>query len=137
MKSLIKFNTKQIMEVALASIVVQQAPGLLNKYLFKTNPLTGITLKAAGVGVAIVAGKIFKKESMGNIAVALAGADLANEALETIIGTPTPGAEYIGGAYIEPVTKKAPITTVDLSGYGYLNDYIGAPVVNRNYEQYY
>lgn len=138
MKNLVKFNAKQIIEVVMASVVVQQAPDLINKFLFKTNPLTGLTLKAAGVGAAILAGKVFKKESMGNYAVALVAADLANELVTGAIQGDTgliPGIE--GAPKIEPaINIKMPAHNI-ISDYGILNDYLLAPMVNRNYADYY
>jgi hypothetical protein len=85
-----------LLDVFIASLIVQQAPKLLNQYLFKTKPLTGDMLELAGAGTAIGVGFLMKKPTISNAGIALAVGDIAN----TEIGSkllPSP-AQPAGGA---------------------------------------
>ena len=63
-----------IKDVLIAYLIVNFAPGLLNKYLFKDNPLTGAMLNVAGGGAAYLLGYMMKNNNIANLGIALAGA---------------------------------------------------------------
>lgn len=80
-----KFDTKLIIDTVIASVVVQQTPKLINQYFFSTNPLTGYTLEAAGAAAGVLVGMLFGKNDVGNISIALAGADIINGQVSTML----------------------------------------------------
>ncbi len=74
----LKIDNKLVMLAALAFIIVEQAPNLLNDYLFKDNPLTGIKATIGGVAAGVAAGMLMKKPVMTSVAVAVGVGEIAN-----------------------------------------------------------
>jgi len=118
-----KFSFKKdlVVNTLIASVIVEQAPSLANKYFFSSSPLSGYMLNAVGAGVAIVVGMLTGKNEIGNIGIALAGADIAN-------------------GMIKPMLADLP----DWNGSNSMKDYSNSPllrdynnsVTQSNYAQY-
>ena len=87
----VKIKKPLLINTVIASIIVQQAPGLINEYLFKSNPLVGKTLTLSGGIAAYVLGMLMKKDDIANIGIALAGADVVNEMIGTTLLGSTAG----------------------------------------------
>lgn len=79
----IKFKKDIMLDTVIASLIVQQSPALVNKFLFKNNPLTGIELQLSSAAVVYAVGMLLKKDSVVNIGIGLVGADVVNSFLGT------------------------------------------------------
>lgn len=95
-----------LIDTVLASVIVQQAPKLINKYLLgTTSQLSGTTLEIAGGAAAYLVGMLFGKNDIANIGIALAGADILNTYISPLfLGSsstpPTPGTgDYSNNPY--------------------------------------
>jgi hypothetical protein len=62
-------NTQLIIDAAIAQALVEVGPGLLNKFLFPTDPLAGEVETAAGVGLAYLYGMLMKNNNVANIGI--------------------------------------------------------------------
>lgn len=131
-----KLNTRLIVDSLIASVVVQQLPGLANKLLFSKNPLSGLTLKAVGAGGALLVGNMMRKPAVGSIGVALAVADIANDLVSGALGVSTETAPNTM-PLIKP-TKYQSVPALTMDDYLYLNDYIGVDQLTSvsNYDNY-
>lgn len=81
----VSLDTDLLLNTVIATVVTQQAPKLLNQFLFKNNPLTGITLGIAGGASAYLVGLLMENNEVANIGLALAGADLINDVVTPLI----------------------------------------------------
>ena len=116
-----QLNKDLLMDAVIAAIVVQQVPPLINKFLFKSNPLSGIALTASGAAGAIVLGMLLKKPDLGTLGIAFAGSDILNGFIAPALnpGAPAGMSDFL---------------TVLPNGQLALNDYIHAPggIMNSN-----
>lgn len=127
-----KINQKLLMDVVIASVIVDVAPDLINKYLFKDKPLTGVTLKAVAGASAFVVGNMLKKPIVANVGLGVAIGDFVSDLVKETLGTNevvSIPASYQSG-------KPAEIGG-GVSEYLRLNEYVSAPQVSRNYEKYF
>lgn len=107
----LKFNQKLLINTIIADLVVEQSPRFINDFLFKTNPLTGITLTAAGAAVGIAVGLLLKKPDIGTLSLAIAASDILNEMLGTVELNASPVQDFISvGADGKPVFSLADYT---------------------------
>jgi hypothetical protein len=123
----VRIKKQLLIDTLIASVVVQQAPKLINEYLFKTKPLTGMVLQLSGGAAAYLIGMIMKKDTIANIGIALAGADVVNEMVgTTLLGQGTSVADFV---------------SVDSAGnlVNALSDYTDSPSVMdyQNYQNAY
>lgn len=92
----IKLKKGLLIDTVIAAIIVQQAPKFINEYLFKTSPLTGMALEASGAVAAYVTGMLLKKDTVANIGIALAGADIVNEMVgSSLIGLTAGTGDFV------------------------------------------
>lgn len=95
-----------IINAVIASIIVQQAPKLLNQYFFSSSPLTGITLEVAGGAAAYLVGMLFGKTDIANIGIAIAIADIANDLLmPSLLGATTGKPAGVGDYSSSPLLR--------------------------------
>lgn len=127
MKMKTKLNKSLIIDALIAAVITDLAPGLINKYLFASKPLTGTALNIASAGAAYVAGGLMKKPNVANIGIALAGSNLVSS---TIQG-------FVGGSNNALVTKSEQVRQDALAEYVRLNDYVDYPVPASDYEKFY
>lgn len=118
----LKIDQKLLVDAVIAGLIVQQAPHLLNSFVFKSNPLTGITLTAAGAGAGVVAGMLLKKPDVSNIAIALGALELINEFL-------TPMLLGMGGGSPAGAPAIKDFLSIDQGGSLALSDYTNFPQV--------
>ena len=127
----VAFNQKLVVDVVLASLLVQKAPELLNRFLFSSNPLTGMTATAAGVGAGYLAGSIFGKSDLANASIALGAvefiAPLIDDISSGVIGT-MPA--------IAPTKPVNLVQTKNVADYLTLNDYVSDPTIKQSYDVY-
>jgi len=126
-------DTKLIVDVISASLIVQKAPALINQFL----PLDPAIAKIAGVGAGWLTGNLLKRPNISNSSLALGVVDLLTPMFDNLLG----GG---GGAALIPVAPgnvqtdskfiKAPMANV--SDYLHLNDYVRNPSRRESYEAY-
>lgn len=126
-----KLNTKLMIDIVGASLIVQQVPALLQQWF----NLDQTVSKIGAVGVGYVAGSMLKHPDLSNAAIALFAVDM----LMPMIGGILPVApvqqisQVPAGLPIGKVTKKVD-TKAALTDYISLNDYIPAPFKQTNFD---
>lgn len=83
----VKLDKNLALNTLIASLIVQQLPGIVNKYLLTGTPLSDTILRVIGAGGSILYGMAFKNNEVANIGVVLAGADLVNNAITSTLST--------------------------------------------------
>src|SRR5690554_7376578 len=119
----VAFNQKLVVDVVLASLLVQKAPELLNKFVFSSNPLTGMTATAAGIGAGYLAGSLMGKSDLANASIALGAVEFISPLIDEITG---------GVGLIAPPVRPAVNTSVvptRVADFLTLNDYVSDPSV--------
>jgi len=117
--SKVGINQSLIIDTAIASLIVQLAPGLVNQFLFSSNPLTGMTSTLAGVGAAYLYGMLMNNSNVSNIGIALGAVDFVKPMISQLLPAPSGVGDYF-----------------QISDYGTLNDYTNDPSHRLNHVQY-
>lgn len=135
------FNTKLIIDVVAASLIVQQAPRLIQSIF----PMDDTIGTVAGVGAGYLVGSMLKRPDLANASIALGAVQFVAPMVDDLLsgGTGAITQSPLGIAYksqtYEGVTKKINPITSGVSDYLRLNDYIslGASQVNATYRDSY
>ena len=116
------FNTKLIVDVAGASLIVEKMPSIIQSFV----ELDPTVSQFAGIGAGYIAGMLLKRPDLQNASIALGIVNLVSPMIDDLIGgggieklTMTPGTESSPKS-LPPVPQKN-ITTDD---YVSLNDYV-------------
>lgn len=125
------FNSKLIVDVIGASLIVQQAPKLIDMIV----PLDPTIRAIAGVGVGYVAGSMLKRPDLANASIALGAVDFIAPMIENLFGgSSTPSIPPQGGTKAVPMSG-AP-TLVKVEDFLSLNEYVSNPNLNQSYIDY-
>jgi hypothetical protein len=133
----VKFDSKMIIDVIGASLIVQQAPKLIDQVV----QLDPMLRTVAGVGVGYLAGSFLKRPTIANASIALGAVEFVAPMLDSLLGG--------GGANLPPNSsslipitppKGLPAITPDsvasLEKYFSLNEYISNPSEQMGYDDY-
>ena len=82
----VKLNTKLSIDAGISALLVNVGPGLLNKFVFSSSPLTGVALNGASVGLCYVASMLTKKPDIFSIGTGLAVTNLIATQIPDLIG---------------------------------------------------
>ena len=134
----VSFNSKLIVDVVGASLIVQQFPKLLSSVI----PLDPMLQAVAGVGGGYVAGMVLKRPDLANASIALGVVDFVAPLVDSLLGggsslPPVGGAPLVKAGIVSSADrKKMPMAVND---YLNLNDYINlsASQVNETYRNSY
>jgi len=131
--SKVSFNKNLIMDVIVASLIVQIAPGLLNKVF----PIGESLVNLAGAGAGYLVGSMIKRPDLANASIGLGVVGFITPMVEDLVGggsvmLPPPAGGTTTSLNIDPVRA-------DLADVFRLNDYISAPLmqVNQAYKNSY
>lgn len=133
--SKVKFDSKAIIDVIGASLIVQQAPKLIDQVI----QLDPMLRTVAGVGVGYLTGSMLKRPGIANAAIALGAVDFIAPFVENLFGgsSPTMLPAPSGAA---PTKTMPPISVPDelnsLGRYFSLNDYVSNPSVRMSFDAY-
>jgi len=126
------FNSKLIIDVMLASLIVQKAPALVDSIF----PVDDSIKSVVGVGAGYLVGSLVKRPDLANASIALGVVDLVSPMIDGLFGggaTPLPG----GTVAIAPVKSAKEIDAAGrLSNYVTLNDYTNNPGSRLSYNYY-
>ena len=129
------FNSKLIIDVMLASLIVQKAPALVDSIF----PVDDSIKSVVGVGAGYLVGSLVKRPDLANASIALGVVDLVSPMIDGLFGggvTPLPGGTM--PAAITPGVN--PVKAIDASGrlsnYVTLNDYTNNPGSRLSYNYY-
>jgi len=141
-------NTKQIIDIAIASIVVQKAPLLINSFI----QLDPTIAQVAGAGVGYLAGVMFERPDIANASIALGAVELVSPMIDQLIGqvVSTDVVEnksqniVNGGIYggntsktsLPPSKFGATFQQSNMGDYLTLNDYVSDPNQKMNEAAY-
>jgi hypothetical protein len=130
------FNTKLIIDVMIASVIVQKAPALVDS-LF---PVDDSIKSVVGAGAGYLAGSLFKRPDMANASIALGVVELVSPMLDGVLGVGTTSMPLPGGT-IPALPGGAGASDPDvrseaLQNYITLNDYTNNPGARLNYSFY-
>ena len=135
--SKVSINTKLIIDVALASLIVQKAPGLIDSIIAIPESLKAV----AGAGAGYLVGSFMKKPDLANASIALGVVDFISPMVDGVLGTtsqtgtiPIVGSGASGGM-MPPVIN--PDVEPGLSDYVRLNAYVSNPSNRQTYDDYY
>lgn len=92
----VTLNKRLITDSFIAGIAVNTIPGLANKYIFTSTPLTGMTLTLAGAAGAYLLAMLMKKPDIANIGIGIAGSQLVQGFINGFISgvTSTPVSDF-------------------------------------------
>jgi hypothetical protein len=116
----IGFDTDIMINVGIASLLVQKAPEILNKFLFADNPLTGQTASLVGVGAAYLYGMMTDNNLVANAGIALGILGLADPLIKQVLGD----AGLIPSSYYS------------INDYGRIEEYTATPYLTQQRSQY-
>jgi len=131
--SKVKFDSKAIIDVIGASLIVQQAPKLIDQVV----QLDQMLRTVAGVGVGYLIGSMLKRPGIANASIALGAVEFVAPFVENLFG---------GSPQLEP-TKQMPMIAPSGTGgaapdletlgrYFSLNDYVSNPSTRMSYDAY-
>ncbi len=131
-----KVNTRLIMDVVVASLIVQKAPQLLSAII----PMDATIEKVAGAGAGFLTGVMFKRPDISNASLALAVADFANPLIDSVLGVgnvlPMSVPKGIKDVKWMPPVKQVNPGNVNMADYLTLNDYIDNPGNRQTVKNY-
>jgi len=129
------FNSKLIIDVMLASLIVQKAPALVDSIF----PVDDSIKSVVGVGAGYLVGSLVKRPDLANASIALGVVDIVSPMIDGLFSggvTPLPGGT--APAVITPGVN--PVKAIDangrLSNYVTLNDYTNNPSSRLSYNYY-
>lgn len=136
-----KLNTKLMIDVIGASLIVQKAPALIDSIITLPESLKAF----AGAGAGFVIGSLLKRNDLANASLALGVVDFVSPMIDSIIGTST-GTQMIpaSSSVLVPVKSPGDITGIaiapdDAAGmadYVRLNEYVSTPGNQMDYSSY-
>lgn len=118
-----KINTKLMMDVAGASLIVKYVPVLLDMF----TPLDPMIKKAAAVGVGFASGSFLKRPDLSNSAIAMGIVDMVDPFIEGLLSGVKPLVPEQHGMMLPPGANIEPNAILSVEDYMSLNDYIAAP----------
>lgn len=129
-----KFNTKLMIDVIAATLIVQQAPKLLSGVL----PVSPELETAVGVGAGYLAGSFFNRPDMSNAAIGVGVVTFVAPMIDNLLGggvQTIPTIPPAGGtkAVLDVMQVKQPA----LDDYLTLNDYTNNPANQLTYSSYW
>lgn len=138
----VRVNTKLIVDVAIASLIVQKAPRLINMVV----PLDPMINRVAGVGAGWLTGMLAKRPDISNASLALGVLEFMTPFIDQLIGgigqteyLPEPtdpvssSASDVGTYQVSPGVRRKVQRVNDFLN---LNDYISNPSVVQPYNVY-
>lgn len=136
-------NTKQILDVMAAALIVQKAPDLINSF-FPNLGLDPMMTKIAGAGAGYLTGVMLDRSDIANASLALAVVDLVSPMIDQVIGgvtgVPVENAGITMQPPLPPSNKYGALTQTDnYKGTGdflSLNDYVDDPGVRMSVASY-
>lgn len=124
-----KVNTKLMMDIIIASIIVQKAPAFINRIM----PLNPNISNFTGIGAGYVAGYLAKRPGISDASLALGVTSFINPMIDSVTGGVALPVK--GGSGTVPIKqyldKKGAI-----ADFINLNDYQSSPGVNAPFDQY-
>lgn len=132
-----RFNidTKLIVDVISASLIVQKAPAIINQFF----PLDPNIAKIAGVGAGFLTGNLLKRPNISNGSLALGVVDLLTPMFDNLLGMGGGGVlmpSVPGGKQIAKYTAEKTVALNNVSDYLDLDDYVSNPSRREAYVQY-
>jgi len=128
----VKLNTKLMVDIVGASLIVQQVPALLQQWF----NLDTTVSKIGAVGVGYVVGSMFGRPDLSNASIALFATDMILPVIGGILPTGAPVAPVLpAGSKPVPIIKQA-MPPVALDDYFRLNDYIATPGTSAPFAMY-
>lgn len=137
--SKVGFNKNLIMDVIGASLIVQIAPGLINKVF----PIGESLVNLAGAGAGYLVGSLVKRPDLANASIGLGVVGFIAPMVEDLVngggGTPLVPSTSGNGTAVMPGAVNMDPVRADLADVFRLNDYISAPLmqVNQAYKNSY
>jgi hypothetical protein len=122
------FNTKLIVDVVAASLIVQKAPGLINMIF----PLDPSIATVAGVGAGYLVGSVMKRPDLANASIALGAVDFIAPLLDGILGSDSSSTKNLPGG-TQAITN---VKAGRMEDYISLNDYVADPSKRLGYLDY-
>lgn len=129
------FNQKLVIDTIGAGIMVGLAPTLLNRFLFSSNPISGMTATAAGVAANWFLAQMLGRPDMANAGIGFGLVKFVEPVANDLLGLGKP-IESLAVPPSKPVGAIAQdVQMYALDDYGRLNEYISQPR-QMNYQMY-
>jgi hypothetical protein len=129
----VKFDTGVILNVMIASLLVQKAPLLIDMVI----PLDPSVRAIAGVGAGYLVGMLTKKSEIANASIAIGAIDFVTPFIDQMLGGGTPIIKSGNGTVaIAPLPGQAAGAPSGLDDYLRLNDYVSNPSRSQNFNTY-
>lgn len=135
--SKVGFDSKMIIDVIGASLIVQKAPALIDMVF----PLDNSIRTIAGVGVGYLAGSMLKRPALANASIALGAVEFVTPFVDSLLGGGGAPLNLPGTQAVMPATKNMPMVEIQpgaerLEKYFNLNDYTSNPGNRLPYTTY-
>ena len=131
-----RINTKLLMDVIFASLIVQKAPALIAGFI----PMDPMVTKIAGIGAGWITGQVANRPDISNLSLGLGLLDFVNPMIDQVIGAGTLPWENLPS--VNPVTSGTtkimgvPKKYQTVSDFINLNDYTRDPSSRQSYAVY-
>lgn len=136
--SKVKFDSKMILDVIAASLLVQEAPKLINQVVQLDETLQTV----AGVGAGYLAGTFFKRPNLANASIGLGVVQFIAPMVSNLLGGGSPITIPNSSSQVPSIPTSAGSPMIDvssgeaLSKYFSLNEYVSNPTKQMNYDDY-
>lgn len=130
--SKVKFDSKAIIDVIGASLIVQQAPKLIDQVI----QLDPMLRTVAGVGVGYLTGSMLKRPGIANASIALGAVEFVAPFVENLFGGSPQLAPTKPTPMIAPPVNGGAADIESLGRYFSLNDYVSNPSTRMSYDAY-
>lgn len=117
--SKIGFNTKLMLDVVAASLIVQKAPALLDEIIAIPESLKSF----AGIGLGYLTGSLLNRPDLANASIALGAVELVSPMIDDLLGSATQVLPPVGGTKVVQSSAVAKIKP-SVADYLTLNDYV-------------
>jgi len=128
-----KINTKLLVDIIVASIIVDKAPAFINQIM----PVNPAISQFTGIGAGWLTGWMANRPDISNASIALGVTSFINPMVDQVTAGVTTGM-IPGGSGTIPIKRELPIKKDRsvISDYISLNDYVKTPGTNEDYSVY-
>ena len=136
----VQFNQNLVLDSIGALLIVLKIPELANRFLFASNPVTGLTATAVGVGANYLLAQMVGRPDMANVGIGAGAVAIVSPMIDELIGMgkPLTSLPMNNVPGVSPGAMLPNVTDVShsIEDFITLNDYINNPMPATGFDQY-